>query len=595
MVKDWWYNERMSYVSIKESLEQLLDGDVSVHANELESHSVDWSLFKIMPDMVVYPKHSNDLKTLVDFVNQHNISSDTKLTLTARAAGSGMSGGSLNHSIIVDVTRYMNNFIDLKQGDFGSQEHHEGFPYQITGLASAQPGMKYIPFEEKTLKKNMLMPAFPASRKLCAIGGMVGNNGAGEKSLKYGQNKDFVQSLKVVLSDGNEYEIKPLNFQELQSLMNEGHLLAEISHEIFNLIKENWNLIQEKRPVTSKNAAGYLIWDVISASSLEEFEAGKGCFDLTKLFVGAQGTTGLISEITYKLVDFEDKEEMLVMFVNDIHQLPKIVRILNKYDLETIELYDDHTFKIGIKFFGDFIKQKGLFPAIRYSLRFLPEFWMAITGGVPKFIVLAENVDKSEDVVHQETVSELEKIQQEIPEMKSFIVRGEKAAQKYWDFRHDSFKLLTEHSKKSRSAGSGTRTAPFIDDIAVLPEKLPEYIPRLVEILDEYKDDFLYTIAGHLGNGNFHIIPLVDMNLQKNKDRIIEISEKVYDLALEYGGSITAEHNDGIVRTPFLPQMFGGEMVTVFKKIKDIFDPNNIFNPGKKVGMTKEDIQKYLA
>jgi len=105
----------------------------------------------------------------------------------------------------------------------------------------------------------------------------------------------------------------------------------------------------------------------------------------------------------------------------------------------------------------------------------------------------------------------------------------------------------------------------------------------------------MYTIAGHLGNGNFHIIPLVDMNKQQNKDHILEISDRVYELALEYGGSITAEHNDGIVRTPYLPQMFGDDMVAVFQKIKDIFDPKNIFNPGKKVGMTKDDIKKYLA
>ena len=585
----------MMYSEIKKTLELFLQGDISVNQEELESHSTDWSLFKIVPDMVVYPKNSLDIQKLVNFVNEHNKLYEPKLTLTARAAGSGMSGGSLNHSIIVDVTRYMNKFINIETADFGTQQHHDGFPYPISGKATAQPGMKYIPFEEETLKYEMLMPTFPASRKLCALGGMVANNGAGEKSLKYGQNKDFVDSLGVVLADRNEYQIKPLNYKELQDLMDQKTFLSIAAEKIYELIKQHWNLIQAKRPQTSKNAAGYLIWDVINATSIKDFENGVGTFDLTKLFVGAQGTTGIISEITYKLVPFEDKEEMLVMFVNDINQLPRIVEILNKYDLETIELYDDNTFKIGIKFFKDFIKDKGFFPALAYSFRFLPELWMAMTGGVPKFVVLAENVDKSESVVHTEAVSELEKIQAQIPEMKSFIVRGKKAAQKYWDFRHDSFKLLTEHSKRSRSAGSGTRTAPFIDDIIVPPEKLPDYIPNLVKILDDYKEDFLYTIAGHLGNGNFHIIPLVDMNEQRNKDRILEISERVYDLALRYGGSITAEHNDGIVRTPYLPQMFGEEMVSVFAKIKNIFDPENIFNPGKKVGMVKADIQKYLA
>jgi FAD/FMN-containing dehydrogenase len=547
-----------------------------------------------MPDMVVYPKHSQDLEKLVSFVNEFNQNSKEKLSLTARAAGSGMSGGSLNHSIIVDVTKYMNNIIDVTPGDFGIQSVRGNFAYPISGKGTVQPGSRYIPFEEATMKYEMLMPTFPASRKLCAIGGMVANNGAGEKSLKYGQNKDFVESLKVILADGNEYTLEALDYDELRKLIAKKNFLGQIAGEIYELVKKNFDLIKTKKPITSKNSAGYLIWDVINTDSIEEFENGNGTFDLTKCIVGAQGTTGLITEVTYKLAPAEDKEEMIVSFVNDIHQLPKIVEVLKKHDLDTIELYDDNTFKIGVKFFKDFIKDKGFFQAISYSARFLPEFWMAMTGGVPKFVVLAESADMNAVKVHEEVLAEFEDLKKEIPDLKSFIVKG-KASQKYWDFRHDSFKLLTEHSMKTRVTGSGTRTAPFIDDIAVNPEYLPEYIPRLVKILDQYKDEFEYTIAGHLGNGNFHIIPLADMNKQQNKDHIVEISEKVYELALEYKGSITAEHNDGIVRTPFLPQMFGDDMMAVFTKMKNIMDPQNIFNPGKKIGMTKEDIHKYLA
>lgn len=585
----------MSYEKVYEELRNRLEGDVSVDTEDLKKHATDWSLFSITPDCIVYPKHSKDIQSLVEYVNKYNLRNEEKLSLTARAAGSGMSGGSLNHSIIVDVTRYMNNFIGLEEGDFGTQSHHGKFPYALVGKATAQPGLRYIPFEEKTLTHNMIMPTYPASRKLCALGGMVANNGAGEKSLKYGQNKDFVDSLKVILADGNEYTLKPLRFAELEQLMEENHLLASISREIYELLKKNWTLIHKQAPKTSKNSSGYLLWNVISSETIEDFENGNGFFDLTKLVVGAQGTTGIISEVTYKLVQYEDKEELLVMFVDDIEQLPTIVSVLQKYDLETIELYDDHTFKIGVRFFKEFLKDKGFFKGLRYVSRFIPEFWMAITGGIPKFIVLAENVGRSSETVHHESTEELEDIRKELPGMKTFIVKGEKAAQKYWDFRHDSFKLLTDHSKKTREVGSGTRTAPFIDDIAIPPEKLPEYLPELITILDNYKDEFIYTIAGHLGDGNFHIIPLVDMNKEENKVKILEISDKVYNLVVRYGGTITAEHNDGIVRTPYIDQMFGTEMADLFKQVKNIFDPQNIFNPGKKVGMKKEDIVKYLA
>lgn len=585
----------MNYTDIKNQLEIRLDGDVSTQESELEKLSTDWSLFKIKPDMVVYPKHSQDIQKIISFINEYNTQHEEKLSITARAAGSGMSGGSLNHSIILDVTRYMNHFKGFEDGNWGKQEHKIGSSYNIIAKASAEPGMYYRDFEPITLKQSAIMPVFPASRNLCALGGMVANNGAGEKSLKYGQNKDFVDSLKVILYDGHEYELTPLSYKELKKLMGQNTLLSHIASKVYDLIKQNWSIIQSKRPKTTKNSSGYLIWDVISANSLEDFEQGIGYFDLTKLIVGAQGTTGIISEICYKLVKHEKESEMLVMFARDINDLPKIVQTLQNYDLETIEMYDDHTFKIGVKFFRDFIKNKGFWGSLRYTLRFFPEFWMAVTGGIPKYIILAENVDSNPDVIENESQAELEHIRASLPHMRSFIVHGKKASQKYWDFRHDSFKLLTEHSIRSRKKGSGTRTAPFIDDIIVNPEYLPEYLPRLTKILDEYQPDFLYTIAGHLGNGNFHIIPLVDMNKPENKEKILEISDKVYALVREYEGSMSAEHNDGIIRTPFIEEMFGTEMTRIFKQIKDIFDPQNIFNPGKKVGLKKEEISRYLA
>jgi FAD/FMN-containing dehydrogenase len=128
----------------------------------------------------------------------------------------------------------------------------------------------------------------------------------------------------------------------------------------------------------------------------------------------------------------------------------------------------------------------------------------------------------------------------------------------------------------------GTRTAPFIDDIIVRPEHLPEFLPALNKILAEY--NIVYTIAGHVGDGNFHIIPLMDFTKPDTRKIIQELSEKVYDLVLAYHGSITAEHNDGLIRSPYLKQMYGAEVYEIFEEVKKAFDPLGIFNPGKKVG-----------
>ena len=137
--------------------------------------------------------------------------------------------------------------------------------------------------------------------------------------------------------------------------------------------------------------------------------------------------------------------------------------------------------------------------------------------------------------------------------------------------------MLRKHVK-------GKKTAPFIDDVIVKPEYLPEFLPKLNAILDQYKNYMVYTIAGHPGDGNFHIIPLMDLSDDKSRQIIPELSEKVYNLVLEYHGSITAEHNDGLIRTPYLEKMYGTDIYKLFERTKQIFDPNNIFNPRKKVG-----------
>ncbi|MHB1330542.1 MAG: FAD-binding oxidoreductase, partial [Minisyncoccota bacterium] len=137
------------------------------------------------------------------------------------------------------------------------------------------------------------------------------------------------------------------------------------------------------------------------------------------------------------------------------------------------------------------------------------------------------------------------------------------------------------------------RTAPFVDDVVVRPEFMPEFLPKMRKILDDYK--LLYTIAGHAGNGNFHIIPLMDMRDRKNIEVIKEVSDKIYDLVHEYEGSITAEHNDGIVRTPYLHKMYSNEVLELFRKTKEIFDQKNILNPGKKVGCTVDYMASHIS
>ncbi len=567
--------------TITKEIKAFFKGDIQYDQKTLETYSYDASLFKVTPEIVVFPKDVEDIKKLVTWVkdSKHKY---PNLSLTARAAGTCMSGGSLNTSIILDTTKYLDKIISVERS--GDKKIIPVFPggeeVVIVGHAIVEPGCFYRDFEKETLKKDLLLPCYTASKSINAMGGMVGNNSAGELTLRYGKTEDYVSELSIILSDGNEYTVKPLSRKELEQKIAGVGFEADLYKSLAKLIDNNKEIIHNSKPQVSKNSAGYTIWNVWNRARGEQEEV----FDLPKLIVGSQGTLGIVTRVTIDLIENPKTSKLLVVFLNKLDTLGDIVKELVAEKPQSIESYDDKTFGLAVKFFFDFLKTKGLWGFLKMSMSFIPEFFMMLTGGVPKLILLVEFAGATEE----ETQRACEKARLRIKHFKlnTRITKSQIEADKYWSIRRDSFALLRKHVR-------GRRTAPFIDDIVVKPEFLPEFLPKLNSLLAEYPY-MVYTIAGHAGNGNFHIIPLMDMNDPKTIPTIFALSEKVYDLVALYKGSITAEHNDGIIRTPFLSKMYSKEMIDIFVQIKNIFDPLNIFNPGKKVGAKARDMEKYI-
>ncbi len=531
---------------LKEEIKKIIKGDILDDNETLEKFSRDASILEVKPKLVVAPKSVEDLKNLVKFVSEHK-KNDRSLSLTARSAGTDMSGGPLNDSIILDFLKYFNNM-----GEVSSE-----------GYATAEPGVFYRDFEKETKKKNLIFPSYPASKELCSVGGIVSNNSGGEKNPAYGKTENYVMELKVVLSDGNEYTIKPLSKTDLDKKISQGDFEGELYKKIFKLVSENDKLLKEAKPKVSKNSAGYYLWNIWDGET----------FDLTKLLVGSQGTLGLVTKIKFRLVPQKKHSKLLVVFLRDMKPLADLVNIILPHKPESVESYDDNTLKLALRFLPDLIKRIGPKNMFKFMWSFFPEAKLILTGGFPKLVVLVEfasDDEKEIDEKMQNLNEELKKLK-----FKTHVTKSQDESQKYWTIRRESFALLRKHVH-------GKHTAPFIDDIIVNPEHLPEFLPKLNKILEDY--DFIHTIAGHVGDGNFHIIPLMDLSLEKNYKIIPEIIERVFDLVLEYKGSITAEHNDGIIRTPYLKKMFGEDVIKLFEETKNIFDPQNIFNPHKKVG-----------
>lgn len=525
-------------MAISDELKQVLKGEVLDDDATRQTYSRDASLFKVVPEVVVRPTDVADVEALVRYASEHK-----GVSLAARSAGTCMSGGPLTQSVVVDMMAHFNHVSEV----------HDGY-------AVTEPGVYFRDFDKETKKTGQELPSYTASREICAVGGMVGNNAGGEKHLKYGKTDAYVEELDVVMSDG---KVHTLNTDTVN----------DYTEKLSSILQKNKTVIDAHKPKVRKNSSGYALWDLDPEKP-----------NLARLMVGAQGTLGIITRIKFKLVKPKPYAAMVVMFVKDLHELGALVPGVLAYQPDSFESYDDNTFRLATKYFFEFAKQMktGL---IGLGFAFLPELVMMLLGGVPKLVLLAEfRADTQEEAVRKADKLARD-VRHHVRHVGVRVARTERAARKYWVVRRESFSLLRKKVK-------GKRTAPFIDDFVVPPPTLPVFLPRLQKILDEYH--LLYTIAGHVGDGNFHIIPLIDPTDTSMVRVIEELSKRVYDLVLEYQGSISGEHNDGLIRTPFVEQMFGHEMYALFKEVKELFDPKGIFNPGKKVGTVYAEAAAHL-
>ncbi len=546
----------MTY-NLVDTIKQFFSGDVTSDAEARAFYSHDASLFELKPEVVVYPKTVDDVSKLVQFVNQYK-TDQPGLSLTARSAGTDMSGGAINDSIVVAFERYFTKMSEV-------HGHH----------VTAQPGVYYRDFEPKTLKHNLLMPSYPASRELCMIGGMVANNAGGEKSLVYGKTDRYVPELKIVLSDGKEHSFKPIDKAALKDKLAEKGLEGDIYRKIHKLVTENAEMIKQARPEVSKNSTAYNLWDVWDGAT----------FDITKVIVGSQGTLGLITEATFRLVPAKPLSGMLVAFLPSLENLGQVINAILPLKPTSLESFDDHTLLFAFRFFLSFRETLGWKKFILLGLSFIPVLnkLLRFFPRLPKIVLLIEFEGERQtdiDAKIAETQKRLEALEIETQE-----ARDKKHEEKFWTMRRESFNLLRKNVKKKH-------TAPFIDDLIVPPESLPEFLPRLTEIMERY--ELMYTVAGHMGDGNFHIIPLMDLKDARERHKIYPALKEVTDLVLEYNGSLSGEHNDGLIRGPMLERMYGPEMMAIFRQVKQAFDPDNIFNPHKKTDANLEYSQQHM-
>lgn len=540
-------------MDLQAELQKIFQGEVDTSNETRDFYSHDASLFELRPEVVAFPKDAEDIKSVVRFVNQHK-AENSQLSITPRSRGTDMSGAAINNSIVLDVSKHMTAMREL-----------------TSESVYVQPGKLYREFDVETKKVGSILPSYPASRSLASVGGMASNNSGGELHIRYGKTDRYVQELSVVLSDGNEYHIKPLNKSELDQKMTQGDFEGELYRKTFELLDGHYEEIQSARPRVTKDSTAYHLWNVWNRET--------GIFDLTKLFVGAQGTLGIITEIKYGLVPDPMKYVgTLVVYMRNTKNLGTITENIMSHKPFAVEVFDDKTLWLSFKFILAFLPRLGFWSWFKMLFQLIPD-GLAFVRGFPKLVLLIEHDGDSQDEVN----SKIRAARLDLKQYKNITYMEEATtfarADKFWKMRQESFNLLRQKVKDKH-------TAPYIDDFVVPLEHMEEFLPQLEAIIKKY--DLLGTIAGHLGDGNFHVIPLMKIEEESERAKIEPSMKEVYELVLSYGGSLSGEHNDGLVRGPWLEKMYSPEVLGFMRDIKKLYDPQSIFNPNKKVEATWE-------
>lgn len=543
---------------IYHKLDSLIDGSVDLSLTSRDFYSHDASMFELLPKAVIFPKNSSEIQKLVKFVSE-NKTKYPELSLTARSAGTDMTGGAINDSIIMDMTKHFDKTLEV------TPDH-----------ALVLPGRHYRDFEKDTFKHNALLPCFPASRELCTVGGMVANNSGGEKSLEFGKTEKFVKALKVVFSDGKEYVVKPLTKKQLDKKMIQKDFEGHFYREVFEIVEENYDAIKAAKPHVTKDSTGYHLWNV--------WDRQTGIFDMTQLIVGSQGTLGIVTEIDFRLIKNPKNSGSLIIFLDSLDNLGEVINSVMTHKPATFEGFDNYTLMLSFKLFFFFNKTLGWAGMTKLGLQLIPSL-INFRRGIPKMVLIAEfTADTDEEVAHR--VHQLRLDMQVFGHDALFEEDETEIKQKKFQImRRESFNLL-------RSKVKDKHTAPFIDDLVVPTQYLPVFLPELRTIINKYK--LIATIAGHMGDGNFHVIPLMKFEEEKERAKIEPCMREVNALVLKYGGSMSGEHNDGMSRGPWLNQQYKPEIMAHFRKIKYIFDPANIFNPHKKTDADWEYSMAHL-
>ncbi|HSX07635.1 MAG TPA: FAD-binding oxidoreductase [Candidatus Saccharimonadales bacterium] len=520
-------------------LQDHLMGEVTVAADARRYFSTDGSVFAITPSLIVYPRNENDVRKVLRFTWQL-AERGRIIPVTPRGAGTDQAGAALGSGIMLAFPAHMNRVLELDDK---------------SGVVVVEPGANYGKLQQTLHTHERFLPPFPASFEYSTIGGAVANNASGEKSFKYGDTREYVRGLHVVLANGELIETGRLNKRDLSKKLGLSTFEGEIYRAVDALLDENQDLLDKINLRVTKNSAGY---------ALAQVKQKDGSFDLTPLFVGSQGTLGIVTEAAFDTEAYTGETTLLVGHFDSLQDAQAAVlefRAMAELP-SAIEMVDDQLLDLVDKLNPNLLKDVVEKPFPKVVL--LVEFDGA--GGQKKAVKRAGKILEKHARSHRVETDPVQKEQ-------------------LWKIRHSSATVVA-HSEGNLKA------VPVIEDGVVPIEKFSEYLEGVYQLFTRQR--LHAAVWGHAGDANVHMQPFLDLSQVGDRQKVFRLIDDYYNLVISLGGSTSGEHNDGRLRGPYLEKLYGPEVYAVYQKVKQIFDPYGTLNPGVKINVTLDQIKPLL-
>ncbi|MFN3326424.1 MAG: FAD-binding and (Fe-S)-binding domain-containing protein [Bryobacteraceae bacterium] len=512
--------------ALRRELEVSIEGDVRFDAVSQALYSTDASVYQIRPLGVALPRTREDIIRVVQ------ICARFRCPLTMRGGGTSQAGQAIGNGLILDTSKYCNRLIEVN-----AEER----------WARVEPGivLDELNAQLKSLGLRFAPDISTASR--ATLGGMMANNSAGARSVLYGKTIDHVLEQEVVLADGSVVHLRPLSKEELDAACKGESLLAQGCRTVRRLAAECADEVDRRFPKVLRRVGGY---------NLDCFTSPDRPFNLVNLMVGSEGTLGIVLEAKVKLVPLPRAKSVVAIQFDDLLRALAATPAILRHKPSAVEVMD--------RFILDHTKQNEALQRIRESF---------IEGDPGALLCVEFYADRNEDLPPRMQAMEQDLRAQGFGDR--FFHALELAQQaRIWSLREAALGLSMAMKDEAKSLS-------FVEDTAVAPEKLSEYIGRFLEIIRKHQ-----TVAGvyaHASVGCLHVRPVVNLKTGEGVAKFEAIANDIADLVLEYGGALSGEHGDGLVRSPFMRKMFGPVLYEAFRTIKRTFDPHGILNPGKIV------------